>query len=344
MESCACEDPKHLQYTIETPFLLHHPQHGHHFCSHNKDIRRISLVSVFIFIFMILELWGHFKTRSLSLLADSLHLLVDISGFIVSIITLSFSKRGPDRKMMFGYERTEIIGALFSIFFIWAAVIYLVAESIHKYIHPNEIDGKTFLAIAAVGLVVNIICMGVLHYDHKSHSGCPTVKQNLNMRATYVHVIGDIIQSIGVLIASAIIFFFPTAVIVDVLCTVFFACLVLFSTYQIVRDAIRILSEGTPKGMCSDEIKGKILSISNAIKVTDIKIWSISVNKVSITIKILADHKNVKEYEAMMFVLKQYLVDELKITFVNIQIDTPLTNRDENTGFEVSGLSVKGIV
>lgn len=325
----------------------HHAcQSNHHFCSHDRDIKKISIVFVFVCIFMTVELWGHLKTGSLSLLADALHLLVDISGFIVSIVTLKLSKRAPDHKMMFGYERTEIIGALFSVFFIWAAVIYLMAESIHKYLHPREIDGKTFLSIAAAGLIVNVLCMLVLHHNHSdSHAKCNSAgtKQNLNMRATYIHVIGDIIQSIGVLIASIIVFLFPGAVIADIMCTVFFAGLVLFSTYSIVRDAIRILSEGAPENFNLEEIKQKILAMEKVIKITDIKIWNISVNKTSLSVKILIDHASMKEYESTLVALKDYLSNEKRIDFVNIQVDTPLTNQ-ESSGFEVQGLSVRSIV
>ncbi|ELA41787.1 cation diffusion facilitator family transporter [Vittaforma corneae ATCC 50505] len=344
------EDCEHhsscLLNSVESAKSHQSRQSSHYFCSHDRDIKKISIVFVFICIFMIVELWGHLKTGSLSLLADSLHLLVDISGFIVSIITLRLSKRMPDNKMMFGYERTEIIGALFSVFFIWAAVIYLIAESIHKYLHPKEIDGKTFLTIAVAGLIVNVLCMLVLHHNHSdSHAQCNHIrkKQNLNMRATYVHVIGDIIQSIGVLIASVIIFFFPSAVIADVLCTVFFAGLVLFSTYFIVRDAIRILSEGAPENLNVEEIKQKILAMDRVIKIMDIKVWSVSVNKTAMSIKILIDHVSMREYESILVILKEYLSKEKTIDFVNIQIDTPLTNQ-ESSGFEIQGLSIKNIM
>lgn len=313
---------------------------NNHFCSHDQDIRKITTVFIFICIFLTLELWGHFKTKSLSLLADALHLAVDISGFIISIFTLHLSKRPPDSRMSFGYGRAEILGALFSVFFIWAAIIYLVMESVHKYLNPNEIDGKTFLMIAAIGLMVNVICMLILHHNHHTHTG---EKQNLNMRATYIHVIGDIIQSIGVLIASAIIFFFPKALIVDILCTLFFAILVMFSTIRVVIDAINILTEGVPKDVNIEEIKNKILSFKNVIKIIDIKIWSISVNRTSALINVLTNHIEIKEYTELLTVIKNYLSEEKGISLVNVQIDTPLTNQ-EGTGLEIEGVSINSIL
>lgn len=313
--------------------LLH--SHSHHLYSHRKEIKKIALVSIFITLFLIIEFCGHIKTKSLSLLADALHLLVDVAGLVISMGTLKLAEKAPDDKMTFGYDRIEIIGALFSIFFIWAAVFYLAAESIHKYFHPEEIDGKMFLCIALMGLVVNIICMLILHsnYGH-CHSSIitgsqdiPGRKQTLNMRATYIHVIGDIIQSIGVVLASIIIFFFPRAVIVDVLCTLFFAGMVLSSTYFVVRDAIRILSERVPHGFNVEEVKHRILSMDKVIKIADLKAWRISVNKMSVSIKIVVDYITMKEYESMLLALKEYLSIEKQVDFVNVQIDTQSTTK-----------------
>lgn len=305
---------------------------AHHTCSHDEDIRKISIVFAIICVFFTIELWGHFRTKSLSLLADALHLLVDISGFIVSITTLRLSKRLPDYQMNFGYQRMEILGALFSVFLIWSAVVYLIAESIHKYLHPREIDGKVFLEIAVAGLVVNLVCMFVLH--HKSHSH-EHGRSNLNMRATYVHVIGDIIQSIGVIIASIVIFYFPRLVVADIVCTLFFAVLVFISTFSVVNDAVEILSERAPCHINQDEIKQHILSMKDILKVTDMKLWSISTNVYSISVKILADHILIRDYENILRAVREYLSKEHQIHFISIQIDTPLTNQSI-LGFEVN--------
>lgn len=321
-----------------------HSDHSHshvhsHFCSHDHDIKKISAVFVLISIFLVIEIWGHIKTGSLSLLADALHLTVDIAGFIISIATLKMSKRGSTLRMTFGYERAEVIGALFSVFFIWAAVIYLMAESFHKYWHPVEINGEVFLKISIAGLVVNLICMAVLHHNPHKHHG---EKENLNIRATYAHVIGDIIQSIGVIIASTIIYFFKNAVIADVLCTLFFAILVLYTTANVVKDAIKILSESTPKDINLEEIKQRILEIDRVLKVTDVRCWALSVNITCIALKILVESIEIKEYEQMMGMIKKYLEIEKGIEFVNIQIETSVIN-NHSSGFEVNGIPIEAM-
>lgn len=288
---------------------------------------------------MLIELWGHWKANGLSLLADALHLLVDIAGFLISIITLRMSKKPETSSMTFGYHRIEIIGALASVFFIWAAVGYLVTESIHKYVHPQEIDGLTFFGIAVIGLFVNIGCVFVLHSGDYHHS---TPGKNLNIRATYIHVIGDIIQSIGVIIASFLIYLRPSMIIADVFCTLFFAVLVLISTIPVVRDGVHILSEGAPKEIDQEKIKSFILLDSSVIKITDLKVWSISVNKYAASIKILTDHILIKEYENLLIKITKFCREEMKIEHVNIEINTPQTST-EKSGFKVEGVNIQTI-
>lgn len=307
---------------------------SHSACSNDTDIRKISKVLAIIVVFMAVELWGHFRSRSLSLLADALHLLVDISGLIVSIATLHIAKRGTSPRMTWGYQRVEILGAMLSVILIWAAVGYLMVESFHKYLHPREIDGKVFVGISIIGLFVNLGCIYVLHSGDYHHD---VKNRNLNIRATYVHVVGDVIQSVGVILASSIIYLYPSLVIADVLCTIFFAFLVLASTYYIVRDAVYILAEGAPASVDQDLIRELVLREDAVIRITELRVWSVSVNRHAASLKILCDHILIREYEELLLRVHAHLRDTLGLESVTIQIDTPITNRDQ------SGLVVGGV-
>lgn len=305
----------------------------HHMCSHDTDIRKITKVLAIIAIFMAVELWGHFRTHSLSLLADALHLLVDISGFIVSIVTLKISKRPADGRMTWGYQRIEVLGALLSVALIWVAVGYLMIESFHKYFHPREIDGQVFLGIAVMGFLVNLGCIYVLRFEdyHQAQH-----EKNLNIRAAHIHVVGDVIQSVGVIVASALIYFYPSFVLADIFCTVFFALLVLVSTYYIVRDAFHILSEAAPPHIDQGAIREFMLSEDAVVKIEDMRIWSVSTGKHVIMVSILTDHLLIREYEAMLQKLQKYLRETHGFYAANIQIDTPKTTLDR-TEFTVGG-------
>lgn len=313
----------------------HSLQCSHVFCSNDADIRKISKVFCIILLFMLLELWGHWRTNSLSLLADSLHLFVDILGFIASLVSLSWAKKAPNERMTFGYHRVEIIGSLVSIMLIWIAVGYLVVESFHKYMHPTEIDGGMFFVIAVVGFFVNCACVYVLHYDEYQHK---LKHKNLNMRATYVHVVGDLIQSVGVIIAGTITYFYPSKTQVDVICTLLFSILVLTSTGFVLRDAIYILAEGAPEDLDIGSLREDILEVENVYKIVEIHAWSISINRRAISIKILADDLLINDYENILAEVNRLVKEKYSIEISTVQVDTP------NTFYGDGGFTVDGVV
>ncbi|CAD26061.1 ZINC TRANSPORTER [Encephalitozoon cuniculi GB-M1] len=314
----------------------HPAQCSHVTCSNDADIRKISKVLLIILMFMFLELWGHWKTNSLSLLADSLHLLVDIFGFIVSLLSLSWAKKPSNKRMTFGYHRIEIIGSMVSIGLIWAAVGYLVIESFHKYLHPAEIDGGMFFGIAVVGFFVNCICIYVLHYDEYQHK---LKHKNLNIRATYVHVVGDLIQSVGVIIAGMVTYFYPSKAIVDVICTMFFSVLVLISTGFVFRDGVYILAEGAPTDLDIDGMRSDIQDVENVYKIVDLYAWSISMNRSAVSIRILADDLLISDYENILLEVNHIIKGKYLVDIVVVQIDTPNTFYGDR-GFVVDGVAM----
>lgn len=297
---------------------------SHGYCSTDiytqadNDIKRIYNVLMLCGLFMLLEVWGHWASNTLSLLADSIHLMADLLGFVVSLFALRWTKRRPSGRMTFGYGRVEILGALFSIFLIWCAVGYLIQESYHKYRHPHQINEKIFAIISSVGFIVNIICVMLLHETHSGHAH----NRNLNIRAAYVHVIGDLIQSTGVLIASAITYFYPTLVVVDVVCTIVFSILVLFTTGMILKDGVQILLEMAPDGISSTEVKKRLGALENVCEVVDVRLWAICASITAANATLLVEDVCVSEYEAVLRAAKQVLQDEFFFDFVTVQIET----------------------
>ncbi|KAK6090977.1 hypothetical protein P3W45_000222 [Vairimorpha bombi] len=309
---------------------------SHLTCSNDADISKIIKVSIIIGIFMMLELWGHYKTNSLSLLADSLHLLVDIMGFAVSLGALHWSKKKANSRMTFGYHRIEIIGSLISIGLIWIAVGYLLVESIHKVVHPKEIDGGMFFGIAVVGFFVNLLAIYVLHYEDYNHQ---LKHKNLNIRAAYIHIIGDLIQSVGVIMAGVFTYFYPNRIIFDILCTISFSLIVLSSTIYIIRDGFYILAEGSPKDIHIEDIKNDIIEIENIYKILEIYIWALSTNRNATMIKVLADDLLINDYESLLKRIQKIVSEKYGIDVVNIQIDTPNSYYGQ-TGFLIDGTCV----
>ncbi|KAM0679069.1 hypothetical protein BDAP_000449 [Binucleata daphniae] len=268
---------------------------------------------------MMLEIWGHHHSNSLSLLADCIHLLVDFLGFIISVMALKLTKKSENDKMSFGYSRIEILGALFSIFLIWIATAYLLVESYAKIKNPKEINAHVFVTISIIGLFVNLVCLYALHENHEKKGE----HRNLNIRAAYIHIIGDLIQSVGVIIASIITFINPKWVIVDIFCTLCFSILVLFSTFYVLKDAFQILLEKAPKDVNLDDIRESLMCLVNVDKVLKIHAWNISANVKACAVVIRL--KEIWKYETEMVRCKDILYNNFGFDYVIIEFNTPKT-------------------
>ena len=151
---------------------------------------------------MIIEFIGGYISNSLAIMTDAAHLFSDVTGFAISIFSVTLSTVTKTKVFTYGYHRAEILGAMASILLIWLITIVLMVLAYDRIKNPTIVDAKIMFAIAGIGLLVNLIMMFVLKTDENEEE-----EENMNVRAAYIHVIGDAIQSVGVIAASVIIYF-----------------------------------------------------------------------------------------------------------------------------------------
>ncbi|KAL6035774.1 hypothetical protein STEG23_005171 [Scotinomys teguina] len=224
---------------------------------------RLTIAAVLYLLFMIGELVGGYIANSLAIMTDALHMLTDLSAIILTLLALWLSSKSPTRRFTFGFHRLEVLSAMISVMLVYVLMGFLLYEAVQRTIHMNyEINGDIMLITAAVGVAVNVI-MGFLlnqsghHHSHShSHSlasNSPTMvssghshgQDSLAVRAAFVHALGDLVQSVGVLIAAYIIRFKPEYKIADPICTYVFSLLVAFTTFRIIWDTVVIILEVT---------------------------------------------------------------------------------------------------
>lgn len=255
---------------------------GHKDHDHRMNLKKLYWSVLICLLFMTAEIVGGVVSKSLAILTDAAHVFSDILGFCISIISMHITKRPASVVMSYGFHRAEVIGALLSIALIWGLTAWLLSESIHRIIHPSDVDGFIMFITSTCGLAGNIIMGLILGHHHHDHHHMdeslsktkkaspeskekdpinyqevlvpPKSKKNLNMRAALLHVLGDTLQSIGVIIASIIIYFKPEYSQADPICTITFSIIVMFTTIPIVKDSIRVLMEGTPSEINLSEI------------------------------------------------------------------------------------------
>jgi zinc transporter 2 len=215
---------------------------------------------------MIIEVVGGYVSNSIAIMTDAAHMFSDVTGFGISIIAIRYGLRSPNTKHSYGYHRSEVIGALCSIVIIWVLVLWLIVEAINRmyiilYKDGYEMDPEIMVATAIFGLccnIANLIALGECSCKEDEEEGDDgfshntsdalvkainndsiassilaantTENKNLNVRAAMIHMIGDLIQSIGVIIAGLIIYYYPEYKILDPILTFMFSIIVFTTT------------------------------------------------------------------------------------------------------------------
>ncbi|XP_049803203.1 zinc transporter 2 isoform X2 [Schistocerca nitens] len=266
----------------------------------SKARRKLIVASVLCVIFMVGETVGGYLSSSLAIATDAAHLLTDFASFMISLFSLWVASRPPTRKMSFGWYRAEVIGALTSVLMIWIITGVLVYMAIERIVTKDfEIDATIMLITSAIGVGVNLIMGFTLHQHGHSHASSNnssdiqiengastesiTTQQNINVRAAFIHVIGDFIQSVGVFIAALVIYYKPSWSIVDPVCTFLFSALVLMTTFAIIKDTVIVLMEGIPKGIDFASVMNTFLQIDGVVRVHNLRIWALSLDKTALS-------------------------------------------------------------
>lgn len=249
-----------------------------------KARRKLWFASFLCLIFMICEIIGGYFSGSLAIATDAAHLLTDFASFMISLIALWVASRPATKQMPFGWYRAEVLGALTSVLLIWVVTGILLYIAIERVITQDfEIEPSIMLYTSLFGLIVNVLMGCTLHQHGHTHGGVREEESNLNVRAAFVHVLGDFLQSFGVFVAAIVIYFKPEWGLVDPICTFLFAIIVLATTFTILRDIMVVLMEGIPRGVEFTDVLNTFLSIEGVIKVHNLRIWALSLDKTALS-------------------------------------------------------------
>ena len=241
--------------------------HGHdHTHGANKKILLISFI--IITLYMIVEAIGGFLTNSLALLADAGHMLSDAISLGIALLAFTLGEKAANYSKTYGYKRFEILAAVLNGVTLVVIAVYIFYEAIGRFQNPPEVASTGMLIIACIGLLVNIVVAWIMMRG-------ADVEENLNMRGAYLHVISDMLGSIGAIIAALLIIFFSWGW-ADPLASVIVAALVLRSGYYVTKSGLHVLMEGTPENVDVDDVIQTILNTKGIHDVHDLHIWSIT--------------------------------------------------------------------
>lgn len=279
--------------------------HSHHKHVHGKALNTALVIA---FIFMIVEVVGGIIANSLALISDALHLFTDVGALLLSLIVLKIAHLPSTPKMSYGYHRAEVLGALASALSLWALCGVLIYEAIVRLLSPPEVKGPIVFIIATLGLFANLMMMRVLHASQA---------ENLNIRAAYLHVIGDLLGSFGVILSGALIWITHWNLI-DPIISILFALGIIYGSVKIIKQTVAILMESTPEGLDPLEIQKDLMAIPEIKEVHDLHIWAVSAKKVALSAHLIAEETQVALKKAHHLIESKY-----GISHMTIQVEDP---------------------
>lgn len=292
---------------------------GHnHAAGSNKKVLLISFIM--ITGYMIIEAIGGFLTNSLALLSDAGHMLSDSISLMIALIAFKLAEKKASHNKTFGYKRFEILAAVINGVALILISLYIIYEAIKRFSHPPEVATTGMLIISIIGLAVNILVAWIML------NGGDT-KNNLNIKGAYLHVVSDMLGSIGAILAAILIIFFGWGW-ADPLASVIVAVLVLRSGYNVTKDAIHVLMEGTPENIDVTDIIHTIEETEGIQNIHDLHIWSITSGLNALSCHAVVDDQlTILESERILRKIEHEL-EHKGITHVTIQMETAAHNHD----------------
>ena len=228
--------------------------------------RRLVIVLLLTASVVVIQVAGGVITGSLALLADAGHMFTDVAGVLLALIAVSFAARPATTERTFGYYRVEILAAVVNAMLLIAVAGFILWQAWQRWSDPPEVEGGLMLIFALIGLAANIVGLVLLTQGSK---------ESLNVRGAYLEVLGDTLGSVAVIVA-AIIITFTGWTRTDVVASVLVALLILPRTWLLLREAIDVLLEATPRGVDLAEVRRHILEVDGVLDAHDLHVWTIT--------------------------------------------------------------------
>lgn len=284
---------------------------GHNDSHHHTNNKKALTLSFFLISFyLVVEVIGGIMTNSLALLSDAGHMLSDAVSLGLSLFAIKMGEKKATNTKTYGYKRFDILVAFLNGLALIFISLYILWEAFHRLLTSPEVMSTGMIIISSVGLVVNIVAAFLLmkgdHHD------------NLNVRSAFLHVLGDLLGSIGAIVAAVLILLFGWNW-ADSVASIIVAFLVIVSGIRVTRDSFHVLMEGTPSNLNTEKIKEKLLTIDGIKGVRDLHIWSISSDFPALSCHIVVEDFN--RYEQIMTEVKHILSHAFHIEHTTIQVD-----------------------
>jgi cobalt-zinc-cadmium efflux system protein len=239
--------------------------HGHASVGRAHRGRLLAVLAIQVVV-LLTEVVGARLSGSLALLADAGHMLTDVAGVLLAVLAVTFAARPPTPERTFGYYRLEILAAIVNALLLFAVAAFILVEAWQRWNAPPDVRTGLMVAFALVGLVANVVGLIILRGG---------AQESLNVRGAYLEVFGDMLGSVAVIVAAVVIATtgWQRA---DVVASVLVALMILPRTFSLLREAVDVLLEATPRGVDMAAVRTHILGTPGVIETHDLHAWTIT--------------------------------------------------------------------
>ena len=287
----------------------HNHSHGH--TGHSRALPPRGLYAAFGLTlgFAFVEAAGGFWAGSLALLGDAGHMFSDSAALALAAFATWVARRPPSPRHSYGFARAEVIAALVNSLLMLAVVIGIVVEAIARLQHPQPVSGAAVMAIAGVGLAINILVLSVL-----SHGA-----EDINTRAALLHVFGDLLGSVAALLAGAVIYFTGWLPI-DALLSLLICVLILASTLRLLREALHVLMEAVPDRIDLTDVGRNLAGLPGIVSVHDLHIWTPAAGSTALSAHVVVE--DLGSWMHTLAAMRALLSARYRIEHVTLQPET----------------------
>jgi len=289
-----------------------HHGHDHEHVPNGRDATRpLVLAFTITTCFAVFELVGGWLSGSLALLSDSGHMFTDSLALALSLGASIIAVRVSTDRHSFGFYRVEILVALLNGFVLVVVSGFILYEAVQRYENPEDIDAPLMLGVAIVGLMANIIGVSVLKgHDH----------HNLNVKSAMLHIMGDLLSSVGVIVAGLLIFFYNIK-IADPAISVVIGLIIMWGAFRVIRESLNILLEAAPEHVNADDVRSGLGKLGGVIDVHDVHMWTISSGVHAISAHVVVDDRLVSACSGIVQECEELLRHDFGFSHVTIQLE-----------------------
>ena len=292
--------------------------HRNHFKIQKKSKKTLYVTLFLTLFFALMELFGGLFSNSLSLVGDSFHMFSDVLALGASMVAIYFEAKKPTEKFTYGFLRLEVVVAFLNGIVLMLIAVGMIYESVIRFFNPREIDFGSMFFIALIGLIFNIVITWILFSSTKKEN-------NINIKSAMLHFLGDLLNSVGVIISSIIIYF-TNFVYIDIIMSVLISVIIFTGGYKISKEAFFILMEAVPSEVDLNMLRNELLNIDGIKNIHELHVWKNDNEEISFTAHILLDNYEKHNNYRIINEIKE------KLTVYDI---FHMTVQIENTGINV---------